>query len=188
MRTPRNQRPGRTARHPIRLMAIALVTVVLLAIILVGGLVGFRVNLTPSAPLGLWRIKPLFRPPAVGDLVILCPPQTAEMQAARTRGYLRRGLCPGAYAPLIKRIAATAGARIVIHGSVIIDDVALPGSAIVHLDGKGRPLTPYDGGRVPAGSVFLYSGFAGSYDSRYFGPVPASGILGLAEEVLTYAP
>ncbi|MDX0760458.1 conjugal transfer protein TraF, partial [Sinorhizobium medicae] len=41
---------------------------------------------------------------------------------------------------------------------------------------------------VPANYVFLHSRFAGSYDSRYFGPVPASGILGLAQEVLTYEP
>ncbi|MGO7748441.1 conjugal transfer protein TraF, partial [Rhizobium ruizarguesonis] len=26
------------------------------------------------------------------------------------------------------------------------------------------------------------------YDSRYFGPLPVSGILGLAQKVLTYAP
>jgi type IV secretory pathway protease TraF len=41
---------------------------------------------------------------------------------------------------------------------------------------------------VRAGEVYLHSDFIGSWDSRYFGPVPVSGVLGLAQEVLTYAP
>jgi type IV secretory pathway protease TraF len=36
--------------------------------------------------------------------------------------------------------------------------------------------------------AFLHSSFTASFDSRYFGPLPTSGILGLAESVLTYAP
>jgi len=38
------------------------------------------------------------------------------------------------------------------------------------------------------GTLFLHSDFVGSYDSRYFGPLPAEGTLGLAQEVLTFAP
>jgi type IV secretory pathway protease TraF len=56
---------------------------------------GYRLNLTPSEPLGLWRIEKLQRPVAIGDLVFLCPPMTAVFAEARRRGYLRRGLCVG---------------------------------------------------------------------------------------------
>ncbi|MFZ1812823.1 MAG: conjugal transfer protein TraF, partial [Rhizobiaceae bacterium] len=32
------------------------------------------------------------------------------------------------------------------------------------------------------------SDFAGSYDSRYFGPIPGTGLLGRARPVLTFDP
>jgi len=147
-----------------------------------------RINLTPSEPLGIWRILPLGRPVQVGDVVFVCPPQTGAMAEARGRGYLRAGLCPGHYAPLIKTIAATSGQRIDIGRYVLIDGEALPQSSLAFEDGKGRPLKAFSGGPVAEGHVFIHSNFAGSFDSRYFGPVPASGILGLASEVLTYAP
>ncbi len=41
---------------------------------------GYRLNLTPSEPLGLWRIEALQRPVAIGDLVFLCPPTTAVFE------------------------------------------------------------------------------------------------------------
>ncbi|MBB4116372.1 type IV secretory pathway protease TraF [Rhizobium sp. BK226] len=47
---------------------------------------------------------------------------------------------------------------------------------------------PYAGGIVPPGYLFLHSSFEGSYDSRYFGPVPDAGILGLARPVFTFDP
>ena len=45
----------------------------LFALALVGG---FRLNLTPSEPLGLWRIEAPSQAIAVRDLVFVCPPQT----------------------------------------------------------------------------------------------------------------
>ncbi|RVL88179.1 conjugative transfer signal peptidase TraF [Sinorhizobium meliloti] len=159
-----------------------------LGAILVAWFGGYRINLTPSEPLGLWRIVKLDRAAEVGDLVFICPPRTAAMQEARHRGYLRSGLCPGGVAPLIKTVIAVAGQRVEVAANVRVDGRDVARSKLADRDGEGRPLTPFGGGIVPAGSLFLHSAFAGSYDSRYFGPVPASGILGLAQEVLTYAP
>ncbi|WP_245500276.1 conjugative transfer signal peptidase TraF [Rhizobium leguminosarum] len=149
---------------------------------------GYRINLTPSEPLGLWRIIPLHRPAAVDDLLFICPPETAAMRAARARGYLRSGSCPGGVAPLIKTVIAVAGQNVEISVSVSVDGWRVSSSSLALRDGKGRPLTPSPSGIVPPGYVFLHSAFPGSYDSRYFGPVPASGILGLAQEVFTYVP
>ena len=150
--------------------------------------VGLRVNWTPSYPLGLWRIVSLNSPVHLGDRVFICPPNTASFQAARTRGYLRRGLCPGWLSPLIKTVVALSGQRVDIGRTVTIDGRELPDSTLQPLDGSGRVLTPAAGGIVPPGMVFLHSSYRGSYDSRYFGPVPAAGILGLAEPVLTVTP
>lgn len=156
-------------------------------IVLLGGQ-GFRVNLTPSEPLGLWRIVKPDRPILVGDLVFICPPNTDAMRKARARGYLRFGRCAGRVAPLIKTVVATSGQMIEIHDFVRVDSRPLPHSRVARLDGKGRKMERYDGGVMPPGTVFLHSPFSGSFDSRYFGPLPMDGILGLAREVWTYAP
>lgn len=149
---------------------------------------GYRVNFTPSYPLGLWQIETLDRPVAVGDRVFICPPSSPAVDLARERGYLPRGLCPAGAAPLIKTVAALAGQSIRIEGQVIIDDMPLAASTVHARDAEGRPMTPWTGGVVPEGEVFLHSDFVGSYDSRYFGPLPADGILGLAREILTFTP
>tara|TARA_Y100000815_G_scaffold100934_1_gene89706 strand:+ start:22379 stop:22909 length:531 start_codon:yes stop_codon:yes gene_type:complete len=149
---------------------------------------GLRINWTPSYPLGLWRIAPLSRPVDLGDRVFICPPDTEVFREARTRGYLRRGLCPGWLSPLIKTVVALPGQRVEIGRTVTIDGRELPRSTLQPLDGSGRALTPAAGGIVPPGMVFLHSPYRGSYDSRYFGPVPAAGVLGLAEPVVTVKP
>jgi conjugative transfer signal peptidase TraF len=166
-------------------LAAALVAILAFGTAHIGG---YRINLTPSEPLGLWRIVPLDRPVAVNDLVFICPPATAEMREARARGYLRCGSCPGGVATLIKTVIAVAGQDAEIGASVSVDGRVVPASSLAPRDGKGRPLSPFPGGTVPPGYVFLHSAFPGSFDSRYFGPVPIFGILGLAREALTYAP
>jgi len=167
-----------------RISSVSLFTLGL--IVLLGGQ-GFRVNLTPSEPLGVWRIVKPDRPILVGDLVFICPPNTDAMREARARGYLRFGLCASRVAPLIKTVVATSGQVIEIHDDVRIDGRPLPHSRVVRVDGQGRKMVRYDGGVVPPGAVFLHSEFPGSFDSRYFGPLPMGGILGLAQEVWTYA-
>ncbi|MCZ4292017.1 conjugative transfer signal peptidase TraF [Hoeflea alexandrii] len=149
---------------------------------------GLRINLTPSYPLGIWRIEMLSRAIRVGDRIFICPPLTHEFRRARERGYLRRGFCPGWLSPLIKTVVALPGQSIEIGASVVIGGVNLPRSAVQPNDGSGRPITPYAGGAMPPGFLFLHSPFKGSYDSRYFGPIPADGVLGLATPILTFVP
>ena len=168
-----------------RISSVCLFTLGL--IVLLGG-AGFRVNLTPSEPLGLWRIVQPDRPILVGDLIFICPPKTDAMREARARGYLRFGLCVGRVAPLIKTVVAASGQAIEIQDDVRINGRPLPHSRVARTDGQGREMVPHDGGVVPPGTVFLHSEFPGSFDSRYFGPLPMDGILGLAREVWTYAP
>jgi conjugative transfer signal peptidase TraF len=167
------------------LTGIAVIMSTLVAAAFAGG---YRLNLTPSEPLGLWRIEKLKRPAAVGDLVFVCPPMTAVFAEAQRRGYLRSGLCDGGVAPLIKSVAAFPGQRVDITDHVVIDGRSLPASVVRKTDGEGRTLSPDPGGVVPPHHLFLHSSFASSYDSRYFGPIPDSGLLGLAQPVLTFDP
>lgn len=149
---------------------------------------GYRVNWTPSYPYGLWQIVPLDRSASVGDRVFICLHAGREVDLARERGYLPNGLCPSGSAPLIKTIVASAGQSVRIEDEVIVDGVPLANSRVVTRDGAGRPIEPWAGGVISTGDVFLFSDFVASYDSRYFGPVSATGILGLAQPVLTFAP
>ena len=89
---------------------------------------------------------------------------------------------------MIKTVIAVAGQRVVVTDRVAIDGVPIPNSRIIGVDGRGRSLRHDQSGVVRPREVYLHSDFIGSWDSRYFGPVPDSGVLGLAQEVLTYAP
>lgn len=177
-----------TRQRRFAFAALSVAGAVGISIVVAGWIGGLRLNTTPSEPLGLWRIVPLARSVHVGDMVFICPPNNVAMREGRQRGYLRAGLCPGGFGPLIKTVVAVAGQRVEISDHVAIDGVSVDGSRIVGEDGQGRSLGRDRGGIVPPGAIYLHSDFIGSWDSRYFGPVPVSGVLGLAQEVLTYAP
>lgn len=175
-------------RHRRTLQFLTGAAVVMSALAVTGVAGGYRLNLTPSEPLGIWRIEELERPVAIGDLVFLCPPKSAVFQEARRRGYLRRGVCASGFAPLIKMVAALPGQRVDITDHVLVDGRSVPASTLAGRDGGGRALTSDPGGVVPPHHLFLHSPYASSYDSRYFGPVPDLGLLGLARPVLTFDP
>jgi len=151
---------------------------------------GYRINTTPSFPLGLWRIEALSREVNVGDTLFICPPADAPaIKLARERLYLPAGLCEGGIAPLIKTVVALPGQTIAIEGDqVAIDGARLAHSSIQEADGQGRALTAFTEGVVPVGALFVHSDYVASFDSRYFGPIPAGGVLGLAREVFTFQP
>ncbi|MBT1159386.1 conjugative transfer signal peptidase TraF [Aminobacter anthyllidis] len=155
------------------------------ALAMIGWIGGYRVNLTSSAAIGLWRIEAMERPVSIGDVVFICLPAAGVFKDAFDRGYLRRGLCPGGLAPLLKTIVAVPGQRVRIGEDVIIDGRPLAASRIRHKDGQGRAITAFGGGTVPPGYLFLHSSMANSYDSRYFGPIPAAGLLGRASPIIT---
>ena len=177
--------PRQRRRACLTLSVAAGLLIVLFAAGWIGGL---RINTTPSEPLGLWRIVPLSRSVLPGETVFVCPPDNAAMHEARERGYLRPGLCSGGFGPLIKTVIAVAGQRVDVTDHIAVDGVPIPGSRIIEKDAQGRPLRHDQSRMVRPGEVYLHSDFIGSWDSRYFGPAPESGVLGLAQEVLTYAP
>ena len=177
---------GKTRRRVVTILGVSVFVVGALSATAMLG--GYRLNLTPSEPLGLWRIEETDRAVTTGDLVFICPPQTPLFAEARRRLYLARGLCAGGVAPLIKIVAGLPGQHVQIVENVMIDGRPVPSSAVNRIDGAGRLLEPYAGGVVPPGMLYLHSPFKSSYDSRYFGPVPERGVLGLARPILTFAP
>jgi conjugative transfer signal peptidase TraF len=135
-------------------------------------------NASASLPRGFYRITAAnaARP---GDLVLArTPPEWAPMFAER--GYLPRGV------PLLKRVAATAGATVCRKGVAILIDGTEHATAL-RADRAGRPLPAWSGcRRLDTDEVFLLiPEHPASLDGRYFGPTPANLVIGRAAPVWT---
>ena len=134
-------------------------------------------NASASAPIGLYRID-ADAPPRLGDLVAIDPPPALSAFLAR-RGYLPRGL------PLLKRVAALPGALVCRSGTFVTVDGAGAARALAR-DRANRPLPVWTGCRtVGRGELFLLNAAPDSLDSRYFGPLPVAGLIGIAHPLLT---
>ncbi len=137
-------------------------------------------NPSDSVPRGWYRIGPADSL-QVGSIVLARLPAPAAALAAQ-RGYLPAGI------PLLKRIGAVGPQRVCIDGaSVRIDDVAV--ATVMRADGQGRPLRAWPQcRRLVRGELFLLSSTnLASFDSRYFGPIAASNVIGRALPIWTWS-
>lgn len=130
-------------------------------------------NASASVPIGLYVMKPADAL-HLGELVVVRPPEAVASFLA-TRGYLGRGV------PLLKRVLALPGQTVCRTGRAITVDGTTFGNALDH-DRLGRALPDWQGCRMVANSeVFLMNWQAtNSFDSRYFGALLASAIVGVA--------
>lgn len=137
-------------------------------------------NASASVPTGLYAVEPIDIV-GVPDLVVVVPPESLAVYLAE-RGYLPRGL------PLLKRVFARGGDTVCRDGSAIVAfDTRY--EIIRELDSSGRRLPVWRGCRtLAADEVFLMNWDASdSFDSRYFGPLPLSTIIGRAVPLWTDA-
>jgi conjugative transfer signal peptidase TraF len=138
-----------------------------------------RINLSPSLPLGLYRLTAATRA-APGDLVLACPPPRFAALAL-ARHYLLPGSCPGGTMAVGKLLLAVAGDRVqVAANGMAVNGHALPGTAAAATDAAGRPLPPWPAASRPVGraEIWLVAPHPRSLDSRYFGPVARSLLRG----------
>lgn len=147
---------------------------------------GLRVPITASLPHGVYRM--VEGAPTRGALGLWClPPDVARWAFAR--GYLTSGRCPGGTAPVGKVVLAAAGDTVCLRPSgIVVNGRAVPNSRPLPRDASGRSLTPVRSGLyvLRPGQVWLWSPFATrSFDSRYFGPTPAGGLVSQLRPVLT---
>jgi conjugative transfer signal peptidase TraF len=164
------------------------VSVLLVCIAIVGGtwLWGLRLNMSRSAPRGLYRT--LATSPARGAFIAAClPPEVARF--GRTRGYVGPGDCPGDVQAVIKQVIAGPGDTVDVNpAGVVVNGRLVPSSATAAADSAGRPLPHVTWGRhvVPREHVWLHGpGDARSWDSRYFGPLGVAQIRATVTPVLT---
>ncbi len=138
----------------------------------------FMWNASTSVPIGLYALRPADKL-YVAELVAVRPPDRLAV-FLDDRGYLPKGV------PMLKRILALSGQTVCRRGRTITVDGMPMGRALVR-DSRGRALPIWSGCRVLAiGEVFLMNAQSEqSFDSRYFGPLPASTIVARADPLWT---
>ena len=128
-------------------------------------------NASASAPIGLYEVRSQSTF-ARGELVLVSPPQWVRTFAA-SRGYLPNTV------PMVKRIAAKNGDIVCRERDAITINHLVVAHALL-ADRTGRALPTWSGcHRLGEGEIFLLmDGVRASFDSRYFGPVPTTLIVG----------
>ncbi len=111
----------------------------------------------------------------VGSIVLARLPADVAAFAGQ-RGYLPNSV------PILKRIGAVAPQSVCVRGQTVRVDGATVATARAH-DGAHRPLQAWSQCRpLAADELFLLSDTnSASFDSRYFGPIGASAVLGIAQ-------
>ncbi|WP_114391297.1 S26 family signal peptidase [Notoacmeibacter marinus] len=135
-------------------------------------------NASPSAPIGFYQVQAVDRLDEPG-LVAVDPPARLE-RFVTERGYLPPNI------PLLKRVVGLPGQTVCRIGQTITVDGVAIGEALDH-DSIGRPMPVWQGcQRIAAGEVFFMNWTVeNSLDGRYFGPIPATSIIGSAVPLRT---
>lgn len=135
-------------------------------------------NASASTPIGLYAVHPAGRL-SITDLVVVRAPEPLATFLAEG-GYLPREV------PLMKRVAALPGQRICRNGHTISVD-GTPMAEAHDRDRLGWPLPVWQGCRLLVErEVFLLNRqIPDSLDGRYFGPLPASSVVGRAVPLWT---
>ncbi len=167
---------GRVRLVPVALAACGIAALAWAALVQPAARIVY--NPSDSVPIGWYRIEAAHSLPGVlpvGSIVLTTLPADAATLAAQ-RGYLPL------HVPLLKRVGAVAPQHVCVTGGMVyIDDV--PVAAVLHTDHQDRALPAWSQCRPLAeGELFLLSNTnPASFDSRYFGPVSTSAVLGMAQ-------
>ena len=137
-------------------------------------------NPSDSVAVGWYRVDPRGHGAAsllVGSIVLTRLPADAAALSAQ-RGYLPARI------PLLKRVGAVAPQEVCVFGALVWID-GVPVAAVRSADRLGRLLPSWPQCRqLRPGELFLLSATNPvSFDSRYFGPVSASAVIGVAHPV-----
>ena len=134
-------------------------------------------NISPSVPVGVYVLDiGILR---IGDRVALHLPPRAR-QIAVNRRYLPDG------ALLLKPIAAMAGDRVCRWQAHVLINGRVQAKAALR-DSARRLLPTWQGCRLlRPEEIFVLSPSSGSFDSRYFGPIKSSAVIGIARPLITF--
>lgn len=159
-----------------RILALTIAVISVLGLILMSTFYGktlFILNQTKSLPRGFYRVieQENYRR---GDLVVFHIPDTI-----RTFIQSRFQMPDNAY--LMKYIVGLPGDTYTVKDGIFIVENDAIGAVLKH-DNNGKPMPVFEyNGVLKSGVLVAKKGLNLSIDSRYFGPVPRSTIIGRAE-------
>ncbi len=161
-----------------------IITIFLISTIAAGMLLnsmGFRINLTESIPVGLYRITGA--EPLKNAYVIFCPDDRKSFRLARDRGYIDYGLYCSGYGYLMKKVVAVSGDILsVTNEGVYVNQMLIPYSKPKLQDGMNRTLPQWQvmNYQLQEDEIMtMTSQSEWSFDGRYYGLVHTRQIKGV---------
>ncbi len=131
-------------------------------------------NASNSVPIG-WYFAAK-RQPNLGEIAVIQPPEWVEIYAS-ARGYLPL------QTPLLKPVRAIKGSFVCRFGRYVFIDGNMVARA-KYLDTNHRMLPVWKGCRaIKYDEIFVLGMHRDSFDSRYFGPINRTQVLGTAVRV-----
>lgn len=142
---------------------------------------GFRINLTESIPVGLYRITGT--DPLKNAYVIFCPDDRQTFRLAEKRGYIDHGLYCNGYGYLMKKVVAVSGDILsVTNEGVFVNQILIPYSKPKLQDGMNRTLPQWQvmNYQLQEDEIMtMTSQSEWSFDGRYYGLVHTRQIKGM---------
>lgn len=142
---------------------------------------GFRINLTESIPVGLYRITSVDT--IKNTYVIFCPDDRPSFKLAMDRGYIDHGLNCGGYGYLMKKVVAVSGDILsVTFEGVFVNQTLIPFSKPKLADGMDRTLPQWQVMNYPLQKdevMTMTNQSEWSFDGRYYGLVRKEQIKGM---------
>ncbi|MES2142730.1 MAG: signal peptidase I [Pseudomonadota bacterium] len=109
---------------------------------------------------------------------------------ALQRGYLRVGSCPSKVIPVLKQVIAIPGDTVTLTDSNIIVNGFKYLAPFMPMDHNKQPLQKFiaNGSYQPSGGYWIYGANdpQNSWDSRYYGAVSRTAIIGVYKSFLTF--
>ena len=158
---------------------ILVINLIFVALILMA--MGFRLNLTNSIPVGLYRITTLTN--LKNSFVIFCPDDRLAFKQGLKRHYISYGLCPGSYGYLMKKVVGTAGDKVTVTAEgVFINQKIIPFSKPKLIDGMHHSLPQWRTVNYQLKEdeiMTMTSQSEWSFDGRYYGLIHLGQIKGV---------
>ena len=146
-------------------------------------LIGVRINISESYPLGLYvKVRGEYER---GSLVETCVPEHVSELMVEREYIPDIGSC-GNYPPFIKQVYGVGGDKVEVGSQVSINGELIDGTLLKAMDNKEREYPRAQSAIVPDGHVWLMSNnHPDSYDSRYFGSISDTYIISMLRPLWT---
>lgn len=147
-----------------------------------------RFNYTSSMPMGFYQRVSTIKIKR-GDLVAVCLPKQVAVVALQ-RGYLRSGSCPNRVIPVLKQVIAIPGDAVTLTNSHITVNGVTYDAPFNFIDHNKQSLQKFiTNGLYQSNYGYWIYGANDpikSWDSRYYGPVNRTEIIGVYKPLVTF--